>query len=182
MEHNTFDVGPLADVTASEDDGRWTLVFVRELRHRPEKVWAALTDPAQLAKWAPFSPDRDLGHTGEATLTMLGGGTAQDLPASVTRADAPTWLEYTWGDDRLRWELEAIDSGTRLTLHHTVQGPDFLSKVAAGWHLCLVVAERLLDGDEIGPIVGEDARNYGWDRLNESYAEQLAGGRRPTNG
>jgi uncharacterized protein YndB with AHSA1/START domain len=126
-----------------------------------------------LARWAPYTADRDLGRTGEATLTMLGGEIAQDLPASVTRADAPTLLEYTWGDDRLRWELEPIESGTRLTLHHTVQGPDWLSKVAAGWHLCFVVAAHLLDGDPIGPIVGEDARNFGWDQLNDAYAERL---------
>ena len=175
MEHETFDAGPLANVTARHDhDGRWTLVFVRELHHPPEKVWDALTDPAQLARWSPFSADRNLGRSGDATLTMLGGDVVPDLPASVTRADAPAVLEYTWGDDRLRWELEAIDSGTRLTLRHTVQGPELLSKVAAGWHLCLVVATHLLDGDPIGPIVGEDARNYGWDRLNDAYAERLA--------
>ena len=173
MEHDTFDAGLPADVTAHEDDGRWTLVFTRELRHRPEKVWAALTDPAQLAKWSPFGADRDLSRPGTATLTMFGGDMPQELPASVTRAERPSLLEYTWGEDRLRWELDAIDSGTRLTLHHTVQGPDFLSKAAAGWHLCFVVAAHMLDGDPIAPIVGEDARNYGWDQLDEAYAERL---------
>ncbi len=48
-----------------------------------------------------------------------------------------------------------------------------MPKVAAGWHLCLDVAERLLDGDPVGPIRGEDAKNYGWDRLREEYAERL---------
>jgi uncharacterized protein YndB with AHSA1/START domain len=173
MEHNTFDTGPLADVTAHEDDGRWTLVFTRMLRHPPQKVWSALTDPARLAKWSPFTPDRDLGHTGAATLTMTEGEVSHDGPASVTRAEAPTLLEYTWGDDRLRWELEPVESGTLLTLRHTVQGPEWLSKVAAGWHICFVVLEHMLDGDEIGPITGENARNYGWDQLNDAYAERL---------
>jgi len=49
MTRNTFDVGPLADVTAEDDDGRWTLQFVRVLHHPPEKVWSALTDPVQLS-------------------------------------------------------------------------------------------------------------------------------------
>jgi hypothetical protein len=104
---------------------------------------------------------------------MTEGDIADEQPAVVTRAEAPTLLEYRWGDDLLRWELEAVDGGTRLTLHHTVQGPDWLSKVAAGWHICLVVAEHLLDGDEIGPIAGQNARNYGWDDLNDAYAERL---------
>jgi uncharacterized protein YndB with AHSA1/START domain len=136
-------------------------------------VWTALTDPAQLAKWSPFTPDRDLSHTGAATLTMTEGEISHDGPALVTRADAPRLLEYTWGDDHLRWELEAIESGTLLTLRHTVQGPEWLSKVAAGWHICLVVAEHLLDGDEIGPITGQNARNYGWDQLNDAYADRF---------
>jgi hypothetical protein len=92
----------------------------------------------------------------------------------VSRAEPPTLLEYTWGTDLLRWELAAIGSGTRLTLRHTVADRTWVPKVAAGWHLCLVVAERLLDGEPIEPIRGEDARNYGWDELNDAYAEKLA--------
>jgi hypothetical protein len=45
--------------------------------------------------------------------------------------------------------------------------------VAAGWHLCLDVAEHLLDGQPIGPIRGQDALNYGWDELNDGYAKKL---------
>src|ERR1700704_2256831 len=32
-------------------------ILVRELRHSPEKVWQALTDPAHLREWAPFEAD-----------------------------------------------------------------------------------------------------------------------------
>jgi Activator of Hsp90 ATPase homolog 1-like protein len=91
----------------------------------------------------------------------------------VTRADPPTVLEYAWGKDLLRWQLSPTEQGTRLTLEHTVEDRDLVPKVAAGWHICLVVAERLLDGAPIGPIRGEDARNYGWDELNEAYAAAL---------
>jgi uncharacterized protein YndB with AHSA1/START domain len=174
MNGPTFDPGPLAEVDARATDGRWTLVFARDLHHPPEKVWAALTDPAQLREWAPFSSDRNLGRVGDATLTMIDGDTSQDMTASVHRAEPPTLLEYTWGTDLLRWELAAIDSGTRLTLRHTVQNREMLPKVAAGWHLCLVVAEHLLDGDPVGPIRGADARNYGWDELHDAYAEKLS--------
>jgi uncharacterized protein YndB with AHSA1/START domain len=174
MESNMFDLGPLADVTAeADDDGKWTLTFIRMLRHPPAKVWGALTEPEQLRKWSPFTADRDLGRTGNVTLTMIDGEHAEAMAGTVVRAEAPSLLEYTRGDDHFRWELEAVDSGTRLTLHHTVPGPEWLSKVTAGWHICLVVAERMLDGDDIGPIVGENARNYGWDELNEKYAERL---------
>jgi uncharacterized protein YndB with AHSA1/START domain len=174
MNRTNFEPGPLAEVDCQASQDRWTLVFVRDLHHSPEKVWAALTNPAQLREWAPFIADRDLSSTGDATLTMIDGATAEDLPASVSRAEPPTLLEYAWGADLLRWELTATDPGTRLTLRHTVQSRDWVPKVAAGWHLCLVVAEHLLDGQPIGPIRGEDARDYGWEQLHDAYAEKLA--------
>jgi len=40
-----------------KDGEKWTLILVRELRYSPEKVWQALTDPAQLREWAPFVVD-----------------------------------------------------------------------------------------------------------------------------
>ena len=57
---------------------------------------------------------------------------------------------------------------------HTLDGRDMVSKVAAGWHICFAVAQRLLDGDPIGPIRGSAARNHGWDELKTAYAERLA--------
>ena len=175
MNRSSFQPGPLADVDSSAaEDGRWTLLFVRDLRHPREKVWAALTEPAQLSEWSPYITDRNLGTAGHATLTMIDGDTTEDLPATVTRADAPTLLEYVLGSDLVRWELAATEFGTRLTLRHTVEGRDWVPKVAAGWHLCLDVAELLLDGRPIGPIRGNEARNYRWDELNQAYAEKLS--------
>jgi uncharacterized protein YndB with AHSA1/START domain len=173
MNQSTFQPGPLAEVDCVAHEDGWTLVFVRELSHPPDKVWAALTDPAQLREWSPFTADRDLGSVGDAILMMIDGETTEDLPAVVDRAEQPALLEYTWGTDRLRWELSQIESGTRLTLRHTVADLDWVPKVAAGWHICLAVAERLLAGDPVGPIVGENARNYGWDELHDAYAERL---------
>jgi uncharacterized protein YndB with AHSA1/START domain len=173
MNRSTFTPGPLASVECLVHENGWTLIFVRELGHSPEKVWAALTDPAQLREWSPFTADRHLGTAGDATLTMIDGETRQDLAAVVRRAERPTLLEYTWGDDVLRWELAEIASGTRLTLRHTVADLELVPKVAAGWHICLDVAERLLDGDSVGPIVGSDAMNYGWQELHDAYAEKL---------
>jgi uncharacterized protein YndB with AHSA1/START domain len=169
-----FDPGPLAetDYRASDDD-RWTLTFVRELRHPREKVWAALTEAAQLREWAPYTADRDLDRLGAATLTMIDGDEAVDLAATVHRVERPSLLEYSWGGDLLRWELAATATGTRLTLRHTLADKAWGAKVAAGWHLCLVVAEHLLDGEPIAPIRGEDARNYGWEELRDGYASKL---------
>jgi uncharacterized protein YndB with AHSA1/START domain len=173
MSETTFRPSPIATVECRADGDRWTLVFVRVLRHAPERVWAALTRPDELAAWAPFTADRDLAGAGGATLTMIDGDVSEDLPATVTRVERPRLLEYTWGADLLLWELEPVDRGTRLTLRHTLEDRVFVPRVAAGRHLCLDVAERLLDGRPIDQIRGRDARRHGWDRLHAAYGARL---------
>ncbi|WP_433718719.1 SRPBCC family protein [Actinoplanes sp. CA-051413] len=170
-----FDPGPLADATVVADGGSWTLIFVRALPHPPEKVWAALTDPERLDQWAPFAAAGDLSRPGETTLTMVDGPDRTDLPATVLRADAPTLLEYTWGDDLLRWELTPADGGTTLTLRHTFAKRDEAPMFLAGWHLCVAVLARLLAGDPVGVIRGRDATAHGWEELRAAYAQKLPG-------
>jgi hypothetical protein len=51
-----------------------------------------------------------------------------------------------------------------------------MPRTAAGWHLCLIVAERLLDGHPIGPITGEEAKKYGWDAIHDAYAAKFGVG------
>jgi uncharacterized protein YndB with AHSA1/START domain len=173
MTRSEYTPSPLADVEVTQAGDRWSLVFTRELKHPVEKVWTALTEPDALAEWSPFLTDRVLDAPGEFTLTMVDGNTREESPATVLRAEAATLLEYTWGDDLLRWELTPSPSGCRLVLRHTLADRDMVPKVSAGWHLCLDVAERLLDGDPIGPIRGQEATEYGWNELNEAYAEKL---------
>jgi uncharacterized protein YndB with AHSA1/START domain len=173
MKPQEFDPGPLASVEHHVEGGRSTLVFVRHLRHAPARVWAALTDPEQLRQWAPFDPSRNLATTGPALLRMTDGESIEAFEANVRHAVEPELLEYTWGDDLLRWELAPQGSGTRLTLRHTVDSADWVPRTAAGWHICLVVAERLLDGDPIGRVVGNEAKKYGWEQLHDAYAGAL---------
>jgi len=169
-----FDPGPLADASVVPEDGRWALIFVRDLRHPPAKVWAALTNPEQLDQWAPFTTPRDLATIGDTTLTVIDGPNRTDMPATVRRAEPPKFLEYTWGDDLLRWELTPTEQGTRLTLRHTFAKRDEAPMFLAGWHLCTAVLTHLLAGNPVGVIRGRDAMSYGWDDLRARYTEKLA--------
>ena len=102
-------------------------------------------------------------------LTAVGAPTPQVSETTVKRAEAPRLLEY--GD--IRWELEALGEGTRLTLWHSIDRR-FVSWGAAGWHICFDVLERLLTGEPIGRIVGAEAMKFsGWQRLNTEYAKQF---------
>ncbi|MFC7530713.1 SRPBCC family protein [Actinoplanes sp. GCM10030250] len=154
---------------------RWTLVFIRELRKPPEQVWPALIDPERLDRWAPFTADRDLGTPGAVTLTMVDGDDRTPMACTVLAAEPPHLLEHTWGDDLLRWELEASGTGTRLTLRHTSAEKGIEAMVAAGWHLCADTLERLLAGEPVVAIRGEAAREHGWEDLRNRYAKMFTG-------
>ena len=93
----------------------------------------------------------------------------------MKRADAPRALEYDWGGGDIRWELEPLGGGTRLTLWANIDRR-YISMGAAGWHICLDVLDRLLDGQPIGRIAGPEAMRFGgWQRLNAEYAKQFGG-------
>ncbi len=166
-EQEQYIPGPASGAQVQKGGDKWTLILVRQLRHSPEKVWEALTDPAQLREWAPFVVDGSLGTVGSVNMTWV--GTPQPLETKVTRADAPRLLEY--GD--IRWELEAVGSGTRLTLWHSIDRR-YISWGAAGWHICFDVLDRLLAGNPIGAITGVNAMKFnGWQRLVAEYAKQF---------
>jgi uncharacterized protein YndB with AHSA1/START domain len=166
--------GPASGAEVRKDGEKWTLVLTRELRHSPEKVWRALTDPVQLREWAPFDADGSLGTTGATVkLTTVGAPALHVTETTVTRADAPGVLEYTWGGADIRWELEALGSGTRLTLWHNIDRR-YISMGAAGWHVCFDVLDHLLGGTPLGRTVGPDAMKFaGWQRLHAEYAKQF---------
>jgi uncharacterized protein YndB with AHSA1/START domain len=165
--------GPARGAQIRKEGEKWTLILIRELRQPPATVWEALTDPAHLAEWAPFAADRSLAAVGPVKLSTVGMPTQQVSDTTVKRAEPPALLEYSWGGGDLRWELEPLGNGTRLTLWHNIDRR-YISWGAAGWHICFDVLERLLAGEPIGRIAGADAMKFeGWHRLTAEYATQF---------
>lgn len=174
IDRERYTPGPASGAQIRKEGEKWTLVLVRDLRHSPEKVWQALTDPTHLREWAPFESDGSLAATGVVVkLTTVGAPTPQVAETRVTRADAPRVLEYNWGGQDIRWELEPLGGGTRLTLWHNIDRR-FIAMGAAGWHVCLDVLDHLLGGAPIGRIAGAEAMSFdGWQRLHAEYAAQF---------
>jgi len=159
--------GPAGVAQVRKDGEKWTLLLVRELRHAPAMVWQALIDPARLREWAPFEVDGRLDKAGaRVKLTWVGTGHVSET--TVTKADAPRLLEFY----DIRWELEPLAGGTRLTLWHSIDRR-FIAWGAAGWHICFDVLDRMLAGEPIGRIAGGNAIQFGWKRLVGEYAEQF---------
>lgn len=166
--HLQYTPGPAYGAQVRKGGEKWTLILVRELRHSPEKVWQALTDPVHLREWAPFDVDGSLDQLG-ATVKLTWVGNPKPIDTKVTRVDAPKVLEY--GDTR--WELEPIVGGTRLTLWTDIDRR-FVAWGAAGWHIGFDTLDRLLAGAPIGRVAGPDAMAFdGWKRLVAEYKEQF---------
>ena len=155
---------PYGSVHERADD--YQLRFERHLLHPVEQVWAALTNPRQLAQWlAPGEIDLTLG--GRVYLAFTDGDSVID--GRVTAIAPPRLLEFTWTEkdnDRgiVRWELVAAGGGTRLILTHTVPAAarDFGLPALAGWHSLLEKLAALLDGQPF-------ARDR-WQELHDHYA------------
>ena len=184
LDREHYTPGPARGARVRKDRGqngeeKWTLILVRELRHSPEKVWQALTDPAHLREWAPFDADGSLGTVGGTVkLTTVGAPIPRITETTVTRADAPEVLEYNWGQFDMRWQLEdlgleGLGGGTRLTLWTNICHR-FIAMGAAGWHICFDVLDHLLSGTPLGRMVGPEAMKFGgWQRLNAEYSKQF---------
>ena len=172
-----------ADAVLQDDRGRAVLRFERRLRHRPERVWRALTDPDELFAWHP-TPARLEPHAGGA-ITYLEGGDVPDMgTGEITEYDPPRALAHTWGDDHLRWELRPDDDGCLLVLTHTFDDRFKAARDAAGWHLCIDALAASLDGGEtpLGRAFAarrevDGPRPEGppeeWGELNRAYQERF---------
>ena len=165
---DSYTPGPATGADVRKDGDQWTLILVRQLRHAPEKVWQAITDPTQLSEWAPFEAAGNLNAPG-STVSLTWMGAPAPVATIVRRAEPPTVLEF--GD--IRWELEPVAGGTRLTLWHSIDRR-FISMGAAGWHICLDVLDRRLSGTPATRLAGPAAMQFeGWQRLNAEYALQF---------
>jgi uncharacterized protein YndB with AHSA1/START domain len=170
----------LAPVSLVEADGRSTVVFERDFGHPQARVWEVLTRRDELLLWAPHTVDHDITSVGKVVFTML-GDVAQgdeavpdiDVPGAVLVCDAPNLLEHSWVNDALAWHLKPSAAGTRLTLRHTLSDASMASAVAAGWHLCLDVADAVLSGHPTPPVRGMEAMKHGWNNLNSRYASEF---------
>lgn len=175
MRLEDYQPGPPAEVSTKVEDGVTSLVFVREFRHPPHKVWAALTQKDKQAKWAPYAFEQDLSATGSVVVNIIDGSTPDAIQSEVLRLVPDKLLEFTWTEGHsLLWELEETDSGTRLMLTHTVPESDepMIDLFASGWHICMDLVELLIQDYIIGPIVGELAWKY-VEMVRDHYREAL---------
>lgn len=168
--HADYQPGPAAGAEVSKDGDKWTLLVTRDLRHPPARVWDAITDPAHLKEWAPYDADHSLADTSRPVkLSTVGAPVVSET--TVKRAEAPKVLEFSWGPQDLRFELEPNGAGTKLRIWHLID-KRYIAMGAAGWHVSLDILDRALGGDPIGRLTGPSAmQNPGWQKLHAEYSK-----------
>jgi uncharacterized protein YndB with AHSA1/START domain len=150
--------------------GKAVVRFERRLAHAPEKVFRAISDPAELRHWFPAAMETELRAGAPIRFTFE----EHDIDApggEVLEVDPPKLFVYTWGDDVLRWEIVPEGDGCRLFFSQTIAGGGISggrpgsARNAAGWDVCLAALAARLDGDAAPEIP--------WFPLFEAYVERF---------
>jgi uncharacterized protein YndB with AHSA1/START domain len=145
----------------------WRLRFVRTFAHSPERVWRALTEPADLEAWFPTTIEGERAAGAPLTFTFR-NGEADAFAGRMIGCEPPRLLEFMWGSDKIRFELEPVAQGTRLTLYDTVDDNGKSARDASGWHVCLDRLSRLLGDAQTttGPAVD-------WPEVHRLYQQKF---------
>lgn len=164
---------PLAALKSVE--GRPVLVFERLLDHPPERVWKAVTDPAEMAHWFPATIQTEPAVGAPMRFSFEGQLDLGDRYAEgeVLRFDPPRLYAFRWVDSEYVFELTPTDAGCRLVFTVTLSGVrttgDLPSVVrqAPGWDGCLELLAARLDERDATPM---DATRFL--RRAENYVEE----------
>ena len=160
----------VADGVLERVGERHVVRFQRQLAHPIERVWAALTDPAEIINWLGDA-EVELAEGGRFTVRWLNTddqGNRAVYHGTITHLEPPRLLEIS-GDIHgvLRWALRPEAGGTHLTFSSTLDLPDeYRTKVLAGWHCHLDYLAGALDGQRADLAGLSDGR---WARLHETY-------------
>jgi uncharacterized protein YndB with AHSA1/START domain len=127
-----------------------SLSFEFDLRHSPEKVWRALTDPGLLAEWLlpvvglRLEPGAAFAFTAQP---QPGGGGI--VNCRVLEIDARRKLSYTWVvgdiDTVVTFTLTPTASGTRLSLVQSGFKPDQKRNFAGARYGWKMMGGKLVD-------------------------------------
>ena len=158
--------------TLVDHDGRPAVRFRREYAHPVERLWVAITEPHELARWFP-SEVRMQPEAG-GTIEFYGDPNSPDSghTGTILVYEPPRLLAYTWGASELHFALEARDDGgCVLTLTDVLEARDAAARNAAGWTVCLAELGKHLAGQFAGGPHGETAESW-----REHYDDYVAAG------
>ena len=136
-----------------------TAVFEIYIKATPERIWEAITDPAQRASLQLRRPDA-LGLDGRARRTARASPDVVDIAAGENLVVEPPHLlvqsfNALWSDDvraqgttRVTWEIEQVGDSCRLTVVHDELPDSANAELYGGWPMILSGLKTLLETGE----------------------------------
>lgn len=134
-----------------------------QLKNPVNEVWAWLTENEKLKQW--FLELRiDSLQEGGKILFDMSNDTFEEM--EILKLIHESLLEFTWGDDTVRFELHKDKEGCKLIFIESLKEiTSHTPKDIAGWHVCLKLIQSLLKGKLL------DAREKEWEKLYKAYTE-----------
>lgn len=128
-----------------EHEGRPAVRFVRTYAHPADRVWRAVTAPAELGRWFPSAVEYEPRVGG--AVRFSGDPYTDDLPGVVLVYEPPRRFGFTWGDDEVHLCVDPVDDGScRLTLVNVLADRTTAARNGGGWYVCLEELAKSLDG------------------------------------
>lgn len=153
----------LADIRV--DEGGYIACFTRHFGHSTAEVWSYLTENEKLKQWFSELQVDKLREGGVIRFDMRDGNF---IELEITEFKSGSVLEYTWGTDRVRFELYPESDGCRLLLVEKLSKiTDHTPKDLAGWHVCLDMIQVLLGEKTI------ESREEEWKIRYQEYSQLI---------
>jgi uncharacterized protein YndB with AHSA1/START domain len=148
-------------------DGRPVVRFERTFPHTVDAVWGAITDSEQLEQWFPTTVEFDSLSPGAAMAFRFAEDAYPPMSGEILEVRPRELLAFSWGDDRLTFELEERDDGAacRLAFSVVLDSEDKAARDSAGWESCLDMLEQVAAGN----APQRPAESGAWQAYYEAY-------------
>jgi uncharacterized protein YndB with AHSA1/START domain/DNA-binding transcriptional ArsR family regulator len=154
----------LSDLKHRLEDKTMEKVFEIYIKTTPERLWEAITNPEQRAKysfgvrvesdWKPGSPYQ--GKAGSETISpaipiLEGENLEVDPPRRLVQSFNALWSDdvKSEGTSRVTWEIEQIADSCRLTVTHDQLREGANEELYGGWPMILSGLKTLLETGEM---------------------------------
>jgi uncharacterized protein YndB with AHSA1/START domain len=138
---------------------RDTAVFEIYIKATPERIWEAITDPAQRASYSFGVQTRSEWTTGSSYRAGV-PGVVDIAEGENVVVEPPHLLVQTfnalWSDDvkaqgttRVTWEIEQVGDSCRLTVVHDQLPASANAELYGGWPMILSGLKTLLETGEL---------------------------------
>jgi uncharacterized protein YndB with AHSA1/START domain/DNA-binding transcriptional ArsR family regulator len=153
---DTMEKAPSGGLTLAADDT--VAVFEIYIKTTPERLWEAITDPEQRAKYSfgvqttsDWTPGSDYKSSVPGIIDIAAGENLEvDPPRRLVQSFTALWSDEVKaeGASRVTWEIEPVGTSCRLTVIHDQLREGANAELYGGWPMILSGLKTLIETGE----------------------------------